>query len=140
MPKIEATITRIIAWLQKAVFSAERMDDPQRMMSPAGGFYADMMQLALGPVHDYANDHPTNEGRQLTKVMRKYTPAVNLFYTKLGFDRLIESTVQRMADPNASDAFARLEEKARKEQGTRYWFQPGHLAPSRPPDLGRPLQ
>ena len=45
--------------------------------------------------------------------------------TSLGIDRLGWDTVQRMWDPEAGGAFARIQQRARKETGTQFWWRPG---------------
>ncbi len=119
----------------KAMYSAQRLDDPQRTMTPTLGFQRDLLELAFGRLQDEANDRDGHTGRQATKMLRKYTP--NVFYTRLAFDRIVADTVQRMADPDAAGAFARIEERVRKEQGTGFFYRPGHIAPDRMPDLRR---
>jgi hypothetical protein len=44
--------------------------------------------------------------------------------------------VQRMWDPEAGGAFSRIQQRARKETGTQYWWQPGQSEPMRPPNIG----
>jgi hypothetical protein len=117
----------------KAMFSAQRMDDASRLVSPGAGFILDLKQLALGPLQSEANDKEDRTGRQAVKMLRKYTP--NVFYTRLAFDRLVTDTASRMADPDHAELFARQEERARKEQGTRFWWRPGQTSPARMPAL-----
>lgn len=117
----------------KAMFSAQRLDDSSRALSPGAGFMLDMSELLMGRIQDAANDRESHAGRQMAKMVRKYTP--NVFYTRLAFDRLVADTVQRMADPDHAEAFARQEERARKEQGTRFWWRPGQTSPARMPAL-----
>lgn len=114
----------------KAMFSAQRMDDPARLMTPAAGFALDMKQLAFGRIQDEANDRDSHAGRQAVRMIHKYTPGV--FYTRLMFDRLVADTLQKRWDPDSANAFARQEERARKEQGTQFWFRPGSSEPRMP--------
>lgn len=117
----------------KAMFSAQRMDDPARILSPGAGFMLDAKELLFGKIQDEANDRESHAGRQAVKMLRKYTP--NVFYSRLAFDRLVGDTVQRMADPDYAAAFSRQEERARKEQGTQFWWRPGQSLPARMPEL-----
>lgn len=119
----------------KAMFSAQRLDDASRVLSPGAGFLLDASELAFGRIQDAANDHESHTGRQAVKMLRKYTPGV--WYTRLAMDRLVNDTVQRMADPDYAEAFNRIEERARREQGTQFWWRPGYTVPDRAPDLGR---
>jgi hypothetical protein len=129
----------------KATFSAQRLDDPARLLSPGAGFGLDVKELLLGSVHDEANDRDNHTGRQVAKMLRKYTPQV--VYTKLAWDRLVNDTLQRHLDPDHAEAFSRLEQRARKEQDTSYYWRPGTARPFdlnpgsiRPPNLGNAFQ
>jgi hypothetical protein len=42
-----------------------------------------------------------------------------------------------MWDPDAFGAFSRIEQRARKESGTQYWWRPGQTAPIRGPEMSR---
>jgi hypothetical protein len=117
----------------KAMFSAQRMDDASRLVSPGAGFLLDLKQLALGRLQAEANDREDRTGREAVRLLRKYTPSV--FYSRLAFDRLVGDTVQRWADPDYTEAFNRQEERARREQDTRYWWRPGQSSPERVPEL-----
>ena len=40
-----------------------------------------------------------------------------------------------MWDPDAGGAFSRIEQRARKDSDTRFWWRPGQTEPLRPPNL-----
>lgn len=73
-------------------------------------------------------------GRDLVRFANKYTP--DLWCSRLAMDRLVWDTLQKMADPDAAGTFSRMESRARKEQGTGYYWRPGSSEP-RAPDLSR---
>jgi hypothetical protein len=106
----------------KAMFSAQRMDDPARLLTPRRGLHARREGTGVRPLQDEANDRDGHTGRQAVKMLRKYTP--NVFYTRLAFDRLVADTAAGWADPDHAEVFARQEERARKEQGTQFWWRP----------------
>ena len=66
----------------------------------------------------------------------KYTPDV--WYTRLAMDRMVWDTLMRMSDPEAADTFSRIEDRARREQGTRFYWRPGSST-RRTPDVSRAL-
>lgn len=121
----------------KALMSARRMDDPARMLSPVGGFGLDMLGFTLGNLQDSINNRDAHMGREGTRLLRKYVPEV--WYTRLAMDRLAWDTLQKMADPDAAGTFARMQERARKEQQTQFYWRPGSSEP-RMPDLSRVMQ
>ncbi len=121
----------------KAIYSSQRLDDPARLLNPAAGFGLDMKELLFGGAQDAANGREGHRGREVVKLVKKYTPGV--FYTRLAFDRLVENTLQKRWDPDSANAFSRIQERARKEQETQFWFRPGSTSP-RAPDFGRAMQ
>jgi hypothetical protein len=44
-----------------------------------------------------------------------------------------------MCAPDAGGAFSLIEQRARKDTDTRYWWRPGQSEPMRPPNLGAAL-
>lgn len=70
-------------------------------------------------------------------LLRKYLPEV--FYVCLAMDRLAWDTLQKGVDPDAAGVSSRMEERARKEQGTAYYCRPV-LQSCEPPDLGQVIQ
>jgi hypothetical protein len=76
-----------------------------------------------------------NVGRDAVKLLRQEVPGSSLFYTRLAYERLFADQVQQWIDPDAGDAFRRMEKRA-DEQGGGYWAPPG-TGPSswRTPDM-----
>jgi hypothetical protein len=132
----------------QAVFQAQRLDDASRAMSPMAGLATDLFELGMGPIHGEATSDlrasPSKEtyGKQAAKIARKYTPMIWQF--RLAYDRIVNDTLARMGDPDAANAFSRMQERARKEEGTTYWARPGSARPlegnfdfiQRAPNLG----
>lgn len=119
----------------KAMFSAQRIGDAARLVTPTTGFVLDLENLMQGNLQDKIAGRDTHAGREAVRFANKYTPDV--FYTRLAMDRLVWDTLTRMVDPDAAGTFNRIEERARKEQATRFWWRPGHQEPSRAPELSR---
>ena len=118
----------------KAMFSAQRLGDTGRFMTPGGGFALDLAELSMGKINADVNDRQSHAGRNAIRFLNKYTP--DLWYTRLAMDRIVWDTLQKMVDPESADAFSRIQERARKEQQTQYWWRPGSSSP-RAPDLSR---
>lgn len=114
----------------KALASASQSGDPARMMSPTGGFVADVLGLTRGNLGQSIAGADTHAGREAVQFLRKYTPEV--YYTRLAMDRMVFDTLQKMADPDSAGAFNRIEERARKQQGTKFYFRPGSTSPRAP--------
>jgi len=120
----------------QALFSAQRIGDPARLMTPASGFALDVQGLLQGNVQDSIAGREPHAGREAVRFANKYTPDV--WYTRLAMDRLVWDTLQKMVDPEASQTFSRIQERARKEQATQFYWRPGSSNP-RMPDLSRAL-
>ncbi len=121
----------------KAMFQTRSTGDAARLLSPTSALFLDMGAFLGGNVSQSLAGEQSNTGREAVNLLRKYTPEV--FYTRLATDRLVWDTLQKAADPDAAGTFARIEERARKEQGTSFYWRPGSKDP-RAPDLGRALQ
>ena len=117
----------------KALVMASRSGDPSRMMTPTAGLAADILGLTRGNLGQSLGGRDPHFGRDAVNFANKYTP--DIWYSRLAMDRLVWDTLTRMADPEASSSFARMEERARREQGTRFYWRPGTSEP-RMPDFG----
>lgn len=95
----------------------------------AGDFVIKQVQLAgKGEPSHFLGDALYTAGR--------YTPGSSLWFARLAFQRNVLDQLALQADPRAPERFARIEEKARKDWGQSYWWQPGRTEPRRSPELG----
>lgn len=118
----------------KAMFATKSTGDAARLLSPTAALALDLGAFFGGNVSQSLAGEPSNTGREGVNLLRKYLPEV--FYVRLAMDRLVWDTLQKGVDPDAAGTFSRMEERARKEQGTAYYWRPGSASP-RAPDLGR---
>jgi hypothetical protein len=121
----------------KALAMASQNGDASRMMSPVAGFFADVVGLTRGNLGQSLAGRDARAGRDAVNFANKYTP--DIWYTRLAMDRLVWDTLQKMADPEAADTFSRIQERARREQQTQFWWRPGTSSP-REPDLSRAVR
>ncbi|MFC5356491.1 hypothetical protein [Azospirillum himalayense] len=105
------------------VFSLALNDVPRLFSSSAAAFW---------------EGEPATVGSQVARFVRQNTPGANLWYSRLVTDRAVMDTIQSLADPEYRQSFRRMEERARKDYGQRFWWRPGQ-APDRAPDLGAAL-
>ena len=121
----------------KTFLQTKSKADFARTLTPTAGLIADTAALVGGNLNQAFSGETTNIGREGATFLRKYA-LPRTFYTSLAVDRLMWDTVQKMWDPDAGGAFARTEQRARKESGTQYWWrQTGNMdLPNRGPDLG----
>ena len=118
----------------KTFLQTKSTADASRTLTPTAGLIMDAMALTGGNLNQAISGENTNIGREGANFLRKYA-LPRTFYTSLGVDRLAWDTLQKMWDPDASGAFSRIEQRARKDSDTRFWWRPGQTEPMRPPNL-----
>lgn len=106
----------------------------QSLAGPQWGLVDDLVRISGGNIGALAKEKDTNAGREAANLLRRYTPGTSLWYTRLALDRLVWDAVQTELDPNYSQSFRRIEQRARKEFGQEMWWAPGR-SPSRGPDF-----
>lgn len=60
------------------------------------------------------------------------TPLINLWYARAAIDHAMLQQIQENLSPGY---LARMRQRARKEWGQDYWWEPGEMAPERAPNL-----
>jgi hypothetical protein len=118
----------------KTALQTKSAQDAARGMTPTAGLIADIYSLSGGNINQGYSGEKMNFGRESANFLRKYA-LPRTFYTSLGVDRLGWDTLQRMWDPEAGGAFARIAQRSQKQTGTQYWWRPGQTEPTRPPNL-----
>lgn len=79
---------------------------------------------------------PVAFGAELARFLRFNTPGSNLWYARLGLNRLVQDQLQTMLDPDYRGCLRRMELKARRDYPQQFWWQPGKASPRRAPSLG----
>ena len=98
------------------------------------------MRLIGGNISAIADDGDANFGRDFARFVRRYTPGSSLWYARLAADRLMWDQLQALLDPKAATAWRRMEQRAQKDFGQRFWWRPGQTAPNRAPAIGAAIQ
>lgn len=112
---------------------------PMTLAGPVFGLADQAARLAIPDYRKVLEGEPTNFGAELARFVRYNLPGANLWYSRLVTDRTVMDTIQSLADPEYRQSFRRMEDRARKDYGQRFWWSPGHIAPDRSPDLGAAL-
>lgn len=95
---------------------------------PSVGLIGELARLAFNP--------DMNTGRAAARLQRNYTPIWStLWYTRLGFARVVSDQIQLLLDPEARKDFARRAKQMKKDYGTETGWQQGEWTPDRGPDL-----
>ena len=104
------------------------------LAGPVTSRASNLWNLTGGNLIQFASDEPTNFGRESVSFAR-----MNLsmpFYLRLAYERVLLDELQKVADPEAYQAFRRKASKLKSQFKTGYWWAPGEASPRRPPDLG----
>lgn len=73
-------------------------------------------------------------GKELVSFARRNIPGSNIWYLKLGWERVVMDQLQHLADPEANKAFKRRQQHFLRENGQYFFWAQGDRAPSRAPD------
>lgn len=111
---------------------------PQQLAGPVVQFGDDVIRRAfLGNIFEFAQGDETNFGREMVRLMRRYTPGGSIWYARLAYERLLLDQLQLWADPDAKKNLRRQRKRFRSTTGQRFWWNPGTTAPQRPPQVSR---
>lgn len=89
----------------------------------------DLLNLTYGsakkslPFSD--NKEKTNFGRQLSRMVSRYTPGSSIWYVRAAWERILMDNLQRMLDPEADASFQRKIQKAKQDYHQEFWWKPG---------------
>lgn len=106
----------------------------QTLAGPGIGTAIDAASLTLGNAKQALAGEDTNFGREALQFAKANTPGTSLWYARLALNRIFWDQVQAEIDPDAPDAFARMEARARQEMDQQFYWEPGDAAPDRAPD------
>ncbi|WP_119268376.1 hypothetical protein [Taklimakanibacter deserti] len=113
---------------------------PQEQLStllagPPGQIVGATGDLTFDQARKFLTGEGTDFGKTMARHMRRWLPGSNLWYARLALDRFVFDEIQEWIDPNYKASFRRQEERLRRNTGQKFWWRPGHKAPSRAPDL-----
>jgi hypothetical protein len=107
----------------------------ETLMGPGVSAGWDVLKEARQAVTDAENGeskHPYALAG-LRWVRKNATPFANLWYAKAAFNRLVYDSLSENLSPGSVDKQA----QRMQSKGVSYWWQPGHNAPDRAPNLSR---
>lgn len=97
------------------------------------------LNLTLGNFVELMQGEKTHFGRELARFIRYNVPGSNIWYLQMAWNRVLMDQAQRLADPEAADAFKRQQRNMLRDTGQDFFWRPGEAAPRRGPDLGAAL-
>jgi hypothetical protein len=93
-----------------------------RLLGPTAGSAASIYELTKGNIDEALAGKDTHAGAEGVRFARSHLPLVNLWYGKAAMEHLFLHYVQENLSPGYLD---RIQNKARKDWGQRYWWEPG---------------
>lgn len=103
------------------------------LLGPGAGAVEQAAQLTLGNMNQAAKGEKTHAGAEVVRFVKGNTPGANLWYTKAATDHLIFQRLQEYFSPGY---MRKMKQRAQRDYGSSYWWEPGAPAPQRAPDLG----
>jgi hypothetical protein len=102
------------------------------LTGPVAGLVDEVDKLTRGNIIEAASGEETDIGAEAVRFARSNLPGANLWYTKAALDHLVFHQLQEYFSPGY---LARMRRRSEREFGQRFWWEPGEVTPSRPPDL-----
>ncbi len=96
------------------------------------GFEA--INLTAGNIGQAVRGENTHAGAEAVRFAKSHMPFVNLWYAKAAIDHAGLQDLQEMLSPGY---LGRMRQRAARDWGQNFWWQPGQTLPSRAPDLTR---
>lgn len=100
---------------------------------PVFGTAFDLANLTMGNIGQAAEGKDTKLGSELIRFTRQNTPLANLWYVKGAIDHFWVNDWLEQANPGY---LRRMRQRAQKEWGQDYWWQPEDGTPDRAPNPG----
>lgn len=101
-------------------------------LGPVVGAAEEVFGLTQGNVVQALQGKKTHAGAELVKFAKGMTPMANLWYTKAVTDHLIFNQLQELVSPGY---LARMRQRAQREYGQSFYWEPQDTAPQRAPNL-----
>jgi hypothetical protein len=102
---------------------------------PSIGTVADAtLKVGAANVWKAAKGQQTHAAAEALNLARANAPYVNLWYAKAALDHAGMHALQENLSPGY---LSKMQQRAHKDFGQDFWWQPGTGAPSRAPDLGK---
>lgn len=107
----------------------------ETLAGPVVGLGSDATRLVVSNAVRAVQGENTFVGRDVSNILRRYTPGTTLWQIRTPLDRLIWDQLQRLLDPEAEGAWALQERNRERAGGNETWWERGARAPERAPDL-----
>lgn len=103
------------------------------LLGPVVGSVFQAVDLTAGNIGAAVRGDKTNVGADAVRFAKGHLPFVGLWYTKSVLDHAVLNDIQEYMSPGY---LRRMQNRARKEWGQTYWWQPTQGTPDRMPNFG----
>ena len=101
-------------------------------LGPVIGLGEDSFKLTQGNLIEAAQGKETHVGAELVKFTKGNLPGASLWYAKAALDHMIFHQLQEYFSPGY---LAQMRNRAYREFGQTYWWEPGDPVPTEGPDM-----
>ncbi|MCC6196797.1 MAG: hypothetical protein IT518_20275 [Burkholderiales bacterium] len=102
------------------------------LMGPVFGTGADLLDVTLGNLGQGLQGKDPHAAAELLRFSRQNLPFVNLWYARAALDHAVFHEMQEALSPGY---LAKMRQRAARDWGQRFWWEPGEALPSRAPDF-----
>jgi hypothetical protein len=107
-------------------------------MGPVFGLGEDALNLTLVNLGISMEGKDPRLPLDAIKFLGRYTPGQSLWYTRVGFDRLVLDQLRLAVDPaGARRSFAATERFQMRRAGVAHWWRPGRTTPEGLPEIAQ---
>lgn len=109
-------------------------------IGPTANLIDDTAKLTLGNAQQFVRGEEMNLTSDMIRFAGSYAPGIQLWYSRLAFERHVIDQLEQLADPAAANRrYRRIQQRARRDVGQEYWWRQGDRTPDRAPDLANIL-
>lgn len=91
-------------------------------------------ELGFGAIANAAKGEAPDGAAKALRLGVGVTPGASLWYARAALERAVLHDLQEYLSPGY---LSRMQARAQKDFNQRYWWEPGQMEPSRPPDMSK---
>ena len=104
-------------------------------LGPTAGLLDDTAKLTLGNIQQGVRGEDMGLTQDMIRFAGSYAPGIQLWYTRLAFERAVIDQLRLMADPVETRRAQNRVERRYQREGQEFFWRPGSSTPDRFPDL-----
>ncbi|MCI0601337.1 MAG: hypothetical protein L0Y60_17845 [Beijerinckiaceae bacterium] len=133
---VQGAVIGVWADFLSSAFSRSGTSLVETLAGPLARFVTSPEQLLSGARSQVVEGENVNWGSRVANFVKAMTPGSGIWYLDVLFKRYVVDSIRKMLDPDYARSFRREQQRQENEHGQKFYWDPGELAPSRPPNLG----